>query len=154
MRLHLSQSCSLLCGAILVSLCSVSQAQVALKKKALTLTDRTGWREILKWPDECERGFREYQKDFPELAGLEFLNLGKGRYLVQILCSAGKVVFMYYDEHNHSPAKLLKFREVENQSGVTNSLPYSEISYKVISFDKKTRVLWIYLKSPTNSCWF
>jgi hypothetical protein len=66
---------------LLLGLCpTTSKAQAPKKKDELTITDREEWRKILRWPDECERGFQGYQKYSPS-GGINFNRLGAGEYL-------------------------------------------------------------------------
>jgi len=134
---------------VLLLVCSSgAAAQVPEKKQDLKASDREEWRALLRWPDQCERGFREYQKNFPDKAGLEFFKLDHRKYLVQVLCSAGRVIFLRYPEGNYSQAHPIRFKEMVTPDG-TSAYPF-----RVISYDEGTRVLWIYLDSQMGVCRF
>ena len=66
-----------------------------LKKSGLTYEDRKAWREVLKWPDDCEQGFDYPDKSF---GGIEFHRLADGQYLVAVTCTLGayQVYQSYY----------------------------------------------------------
>jgi len=88
-----------------------------LSKINITYEDRKAWREILKWPDECEQAF-----DYPDKSygGMEFYQLADKQYLVQIICTGGAYqgyqVYYFYDETKQQPtAKLLNFESRESQ---------------------------------------
>ena len=129
----------------LVLFSSVSSGQVPPKKDDPTIADREGWRRILKWPDDCEKGFREYQQYSPP-GGLGFHRLGNDAYLVDVGCSGSLVIFMYYREKNKFPARLLKFREFDSAHGQLTSA-YSKVNFLIHSFDPEGNVLWIYSKT-------
>lgn len=131
----------LLCGLC----CCVSVAQVPKKKEGLTVKDREEWRKLLKWPDECERGFRQYQQ-YSRTGGLNFDRLAKDEYLVAVGCSGGTSVFMYYRENNNSPARLLKFKEYDRAEGVKAS-SYSTVNFLSTSFVTEGKVLRIFSKT-------
>jgi hypothetical protein len=141
---------NLLSGLLFLGLfSSVSPGQLPAKKDDLTIEDRAGWRKILKWPDDCEKGFREYQQHSPP-GGIGFHRLGTNAYLVDVGCSGSLVIFMYYREESKSPARLLKFREYDSSHG-QRTAPYSKVYFLTYSFDRKGNVLWIYSKTSDES---
>ena len=86
-------------------------------KANITYEVRKAWREILKWPDDCEQAF-----DYPDKSygGVEFNQLADKQYLVQIVCTGGAYqgyqVYYFYDETKQQPtAKLLTFESRESQ---------------------------------------
>ena len=123
----------------------VSIAQVPTKKDDLTIEDRERWRKILKWPDDCEKGFQEYQQYSPP-GGLEFHKLGNGAYLVNVGCSGSLVVFMHYREQSKLPARPLKFKEYDSSYGQPTA-PYSKVHFLTYSFIREGNVLTIYSKT-------
>jgi hypothetical protein len=151
MNMHFLKRYLSLVGSLLflVLCCSVSLAQVPEKKDDLTVKDRDEWRNVLKWPDECERGFREYQQYSPP-GGLNFNKLGKREYLVSVGCSGGNSIFMYYRENSNAPARLLKFKEYDRAHGIKDS-SYSKVNFLVNSFNPEGNVLWIYSKTSTEN---
>jgi hypothetical protein len=126
-----------------------TSGQVPQKKDELTISDREEWRKILKWPDDCETGFRAY-KQFSPPGGLTFYRLGPNEYLVDVGCSGGVSLFMYYREHSTTPARLLKFNEYDAAHN-TGSAPYSKVKSLVHSFNPNGNILWIYSQTLTNN---
>lgn len=84
-----------------------------LSKEPKNRADRDRWREILKWPDECERKTEFYGKDF---IGIEFHKIGPGRFIAHVDCSLGwyqgDQLFYLVDETAGAPkATLLEFEQ-------------------------------------------
>lgn len=124
-------------------------AQVLDRKDGLTVKDREQWHKVLKWPDECESGFRANQNYYPP-GGLSFARIGRGEYLVDIGCGKGSI-FMYY-RRDGKPARLLKFTEYDKAFGAEDA-PYSKVYYAATSFNSKDRMLWIHSRTATeNAC--
>jgi len=49
------------------------------------LADRQYWRNILKWPDECESAFH-----YPDsVSGIDIYREGKDEFVVQVMCTMG-----------------------------------------------------------------
>ncbi len=95
---------------------SAATAESGLKKVNLTYADRVAWRDVLKWPQDCEDSFKYADKSF---AGLEFFELAANHYLVQVTCYLGAYqgasVFLLLDEsHTPSDSKLLTFANYED----------------------------------------
>jgi hypothetical protein len=112
--------------------CSGVSGQVPQKKGDLTVSDREEWREVLKWPDECEEGFRAYNKYFPT-GGMMFSNLGDRDYLVSIGCAGRVALFMYYRDDG-SASRLLKFPEYDRAHHSAAS-SYSTVNFLSWSFE-------------------
>jgi Protein of unknown function (DUF1176) len=117
-----------------------------LNKANLTYEDRKAWREILKWPDECERAF-----DYPDKSygGIELHQLAEKQYLVQVTCTGGAYqgyqVYYFYDETKQQPTgKLLTFESRESQD--EKSLTKTEASelWGQPTFDEKTKELKVF----------
>ncbi len=73
------------------------------KKTGLTHKERAAWREILKWPADCEDAFATTHNTQDDgFAGLEFYELSDRRYLVEVACAAGAYqgsqVYVLFDE--------------------------------------------------------
>ena len=70
-------------------------------KKNVTRGERAEWRRALGWPDACEEAYRAAYAEAETYGGVEFHRLGRGRYLVEVVCDGGGVqpgaVFMLYD---------------------------------------------------------
>jgi len=117
-----------------------------LNKTNLTYEDRKAWREVLKWPDECEQAF-----DYPDKSygGIEFYQLAEKQYLVQVTCTGGAYqgyqVYYFYDETKQQPAaKLLTFESRESQD--EKSLTKTEASelWGQPTFDERTKELKVF----------
>ena len=111
-----------------------------------TYEDRKAWREVLKWPDECEQAF-----DYPDKSygGIEFNQLAEKQYLVEVTCTGGAYqgyqVYYFYDETKQQPtAKLLTFESRESQD--EKSLTKTETSemWGQATFDEKTKELKVF----------
>jgi hypothetical protein len=87
-----------------VGLSSVAVPGAKLAKTSLSKSDRTRWRAVLKWPDDCESGFALREGDD---AGLRFHALGGRRYFVEVACAPGawqgSQIYYFLDERA-SPA--------------------------------------------------
>jgi len=100
--------------ALLLVLAPCVAAQgVPRVNKNLTRADRAAWRGVLAWPESCEEA---YEASYPEgetYGGLEFHRLGRGRYLVEVVCDGGGIqpsaVFMLYDGRRARPLRLKGF---------------------------------------------
>src|SRR5215211_1407387 len=99
---------------LLIACAATAAAQgVPRVKKNLTRADRASWRAVLRWPEACEEA---YEASYPEgetYGGLEFHRLGRGRYLVEVVCDGGGIqpsaVFMLYDGRRARPLRLKGF---------------------------------------------
>jgi hypothetical protein len=131
------------------ALCCSVTAQIPQKKDDLTIPDREEWRKLLKWPDDCETGFRSYKQYSPS-GGLLFDRLGPHEYLVDVGCAGGVSLFMYYRENSQIPARLLKFNEYDAAHGRSAS-SYSNVRFLVHSFDPDGNLLWIYSQTPARN---
>lgn len=94
-------------------------AQTPRVKKRVTRAERAGWREVLRWPESCEEGYREAYPEEETYGGVEFHRLGRGRYLVEVTCNGGGIqpstVFMLYDGRR---ARALKLKGFEGETEV------------------------------------
>lgn len=105
---------------------SSENKQTALKKENLTKADRIRWREILKWPDDCENAFSGYDDDF---AGLEFYKIDRDKYVVHVVCTlgayqGGQVFCLVKESQGNIESKLLSFEqfaEIEESSDPPDS---------------------------------
>lgn len=117
-----------------------------LKRSGITYEDRKAWREVLKWPDECEEAF-----DYPDksLGGIEVYRLADGQYLVEVTCTLGAYqgyqLFYFYDETAQKPeAALLAFESRESQDG--DSLVETRVTevWGEATFDESTKELRVF----------
>ncbi len=115
----------------------------ALKKTGLTYEDRKAWREVLKWPDECEQAF-----DYPDKSygGLEFYELADRKYLVEVVCTGGAYQgyqhYYFYDETKDQPtSELLTFDIYESQDEKSLTPTRSTEVWGLPTFDAKTKEL-------------
>jgi hypothetical protein len=117
----------------------------SLNKTNLTYEDRKAWREVLKWPDECEQAF-----DYPDKSygGIEFFELAEKQYLVQVTCTGGAYqgyqVYYFYDESNQQPAsKLLTFESRESQDEKSLTRTQTTELWGQPTFDQKKKELTV-----------
>ena len=102
---------------------SVPQGAAApVRRSQLSLGDRTGWRSVLNWPDECEETFQASHAG--DDGGLVFNELAPGISFVEVLCAAGSYqpsfVYVRFDERSTAPiATLLIFPVYESSDGVS-----------------------------------
>lgn len=97
-------------------------APAPLRRDQLTLGDRTAWRRVLNWSDECEEAFQA--SHVGDEGGLVFNELSPGISLVEVLCAAGSYqpsfVYVRFDERPPAPvAKVLSFPTYESSDGVS-----------------------------------
>ena len=129
--------------------CSASVARVPQKRDDPAIKDREEWRKVLRWPDECERGFRANQTYHPP-GGVTFHRIGRGEYVVDVGCGASSI-YIYY-RNNRRLARLLKFREYDKAFGAEDA-PYSKVHFAATSFDEKDKMLRIHSRTSTkNAC--
>jgi hypothetical protein len=118
-------------GASLVLLlvfapCVAAQAPPRVKKD-VTRAERAAWRGVLGWPESCEEAYRASYPEGETYGGLEFHRLGRGRYLVEVVCDGGGVqpgaVFMLYDGRRARTLKLKGFEDEEEVRALTKFVP-------------------------------
>ena len=101
-----------ICVAVLLGCCSAAAQGVARQKRDLTRSDRAAWREVLRWPEACEEVYESAFAADGKYGGLEFHALGRGLYLVEVVCDGGGIqpsaVFVRYDERRPRRAQPLK----------------------------------------------
>jgi hypothetical protein len=122
----------------------------------LTTKDRAAWYEILKWPKKCEEAFHQTSPLEKSNAGVEFYSLGRGEYLVEVVCYSGAYqpgsIIMYYNERKPLSARALKLKGFETEDEQGKSLGYSEIS-GLTEFNRKRKELEILSKyRGTGDC--
>ena len=115
----------------------------------LTPADRKAWREIIRWPEECEEAFAATAGSSGDYAGLEFFELGGGRRLVKVLCAGGAYqpsqVFAVVNEAGATPsAKVLTFGVYESpEDGKLDKTSATEL-WGLADFDARTKQLKIH----------
>ena len=136
---------------------SVPQGAAApLRRSQLSLGDRTGWRSVLKWPDECEEAFQASHAG--DDAGLVFNELAPGISLVEVLCAAGSYqpsfVYVRFDERSTAPiATLLIFPVYESSDGVSiESVKASEIWGEPFISPARREMAVLNLARQTGDC--
>jgi len=141
------------CAAlVLVLACAgVCAAQgVPRVKKSPTRTERAAWREVLVWPAACEEEYERAYQEGDDYGGLEFHRLGRGLYLVEVVCDGGGIqpsaVFVLYEEKRPRRARLLKLRGFDGEDGDGRPLPYSEVR-ALTKFVPRTRELLLMSKA-------
>ena len=97
-----------------------------LRREApLSLADRTAWRQVLRWPPDCEEAFAGSHAG--DDGGLTFTELAPRLTLVDVLCAAGAYqpshVFLRLDERGSSRVvSVLEFARFESDDGRTVAL--------------------------------
>lgn len=123
---------------------------VTLKKTNLTAADRSAWRKILKWPDDCEEAYEKTMSK--ETAGLNFYELAAGQYLVEVVCTTGAYqgyqFYSHLDETKSPPAaRLLSFPTFEPaEEGKPKKRTEMQEMWGLATFDEKTKLLTIHNK--------
>lgn len=138
---------------LLVVCCSAmttAQPRAPRRKKNLTRADRAAWREVLRWPRGCEEDFEGAYVNDERYAGVEFHALGRGLYLVEVVCDGGGIqpgmLFMLYKESRPRSARLLKLKEFESgERGAGRPLSYPPIR-ALTRFDSRRRELYLQAK--------
>ncbi len=125
--------------SLLLTFASPATAQVGPRKmRNLTPADRAAWRDVLGWPESCERAYQEAYADEEKFGGVEFHRLGRGRFLVEVTCDGGGVqpgsVFMLYDGRRARTLRLKGFEGEEEVRAVTG-------------FDRRRRELFLMSKA-------
>ena len=86
-------------------------------KRNVTRAERAEWRGVLRWSEACEEAYRAAYADGGTYGGLEFHRLGRGRYLVEVVCDGGGIqpsaVFMLYDGRRARSLRLRGFEDAE-----------------------------------------
>lgn len=130
---------------LLVVCCSAAATaqEVPRKKKNLTRADRAAWGEVLRWPGACESDFGAAYANDERYAGLEFHALGRGLYLVEVVCDGGGIqpstVFALYDERRPRRARLLNLRGFVVGRGREGARPFEVRA--LTKFDARAREL-------------
>ncbi|HEX8188810.1 MAG TPA: DUF1176 domain-containing protein [Pyrinomonadaceae bacterium] len=91
-------------------------------KKNAARADRAAWRGVLAWPESCEEAYRDAYREDESYGGLEFHRIGRGRYLVEVVCDGGGIqqgaVFMLYDQSRPRRARALRLKGFEREAEV------------------------------------
>ena len=115
----------------------------------LTPADRKAWREIIRWPEECEEAFAGTAGRAGDNAGLEFFELSEGRRLLKVLCAGGAYqpsqVFAVVNEAGETPsAKVLSFDVYESpEDGKLEKTSATEL-WGLADFDARTKQLKVH----------
>ena len=131
-------------------------AAAPLRRSQLSLGDRTRWRSVLNWPNECEEAFQASRA--ADDAGLVFNELSPGVSFVQVLCAAGSYqpsfVYMRFDERSPAPvAALLIFPVYESSDGVSiESVKASEIWGEPFVSPARRELAVLNLARQTGDC--
>jgi hypothetical protein len=96
-------------------------------KKNVTRGERAEWRRALGWPDACEEAYQASYAEGETYGGVEFHRLGRGRYLVEVVCDGGGVqpsaVFMLYDGRRARSLRLKGFEGGGEVRALTKFVP-------------------------------
>lgn len=83
------------------------------KMKDVTRVERAEWRGVLGWSDSCEEAYEQSYPNEETYGGVEFHRLGRGRFLVEVVCDGGGIqpsaVFMLYDGRRARTLRLKGF---------------------------------------------
>ena len=115
----------------------------------LTSADRKAWREIIRWPEECEEAFAGTAGRAGDNAGLEFFELGEGRRLAKVLCAGGAYqpsqVFAVVNEAGETPsAKVLTFDVYESPEDDKLEKTSATELWGLADFDARTKQLKVH----------
>jgi len=106
--------------------CVAAQAPPRVKKN-VTRAERAAWRGVLAWPESCEAAYEQSYPDEETYGGVEFHRLGRGRYLVEVVCDGGGIqpsaVFMLYDGRRARPLRLKRFEDETEVRALSKFLP-------------------------------
>ena len=115
------------CALLLISAPYVAAQAPPRVKKNVTRAERASWREVLAWPEPCEEAYRESYPEGETYGGLEFHRLGRGRYLVEVVCDGGGIqpgaVFMLYDGRRARPLRLKGFEDETEVRALSKFVP-------------------------------
>ncbi|HEX6625863.1 MAG TPA: DUF1176 domain-containing protein [Pyrinomonadaceae bacterium] len=128
---------------------TAARASLPPTEGKLTPADRKAWREIIRWPEECEEAFAGTAGRAGDNAGLEFFELGEGRRLLKVLCAGGAYqpsqVFAVVNEAGATPsAKVLTFDVHESpEDGKLEKTSATEL-WGLADFDARTKQLKVH----------
>jgi hypothetical protein len=131
-------------AALLILLVSCQNA----KRVQPAREDRAGWRQLLRWSNDCEEA---YQATAPGRNGLAFFPLGSGRSLVQVTCAMGAYqpsqVYYVVDDTGRTPGavRFVTF-EATGEAGDTLQRQQVEELTGLAEFNASTRVLSVWNK--------
>ena len=128
---------------------TTARASLPPAEGKLTPADRKAWREIIRWPEECEEAFAATAGSSGDNAGLEFFELGGGRRLVQVLCAGGAYqpsqVFAVVNEAGATPsAKVLTFDVYESPEDDKLEKTGATELWGLADFDERTKQLKVH----------
>jgi hypothetical protein len=118
--------------ALLLACAGAASAQdVPRVKRSPPRAERAAWRTLLAWPESCEEAYRASYPEGEEYGGLEFHRLGRGRYLVEVVCDGGGIqpsaVFALYDARTPRRARPLRLKGFDGEGGHRRTPPYAEV---------------------------
>jgi len=128
---------------------TAARASLPPTEGKLTPADRKAWREIIRWPEECEEAFAGTAGRAGDNAGLEFFELGEGRRLVKVLCAGGAYqpsqVFAIVNEAGATPsAKVLTFDVYESPGDDKLEKTSATELWGLADFDARTKQLKVH----------
>jgi hypothetical protein len=56
---------------------------------SVTYAERSAWRALLGWPDDCEEGFELFSRQPDEYGGIDIYPMDDDQYLIFVLCTLG-----------------------------------------------------------------
>ena len=128
---------------------TTARASLPPTEGKLTPADRKAWREIIRWPEECEEAFAATAGRAGDDAGLEFFELGEGRRLAKVLCAGGAYqpsqVFAIVHEAGATPsAKVLAFDVYESPEDDKLEKTSATELWGLADFDARTKQLKVH----------
>jgi hypothetical protein len=131
-------------------------AEAALPKTDLSVRDRSDWRAVLRWPDDCEEAFQASHAG--EDGGLVFELLAEGLWVVQVLCAAGSYqpssVYVRLDERPATAiATVLNLATFQSSDGVSlERIETTEIWGEPFVSAKEQELTVLHLSRQTGDC--
>lgn len=104
-----------------------AQSSPPRSKKNVTREGRAAWRKVLAWPESCEEAYRASYAEGETYGGVEFHRLGRGRYLVAVVCDGGGIqpsaVFMLYEGRRVRALRLKGFEDEREVRALSKFVP-------------------------------
>lgn len=127
---------------------------IPLPRPATTYEDRVKWHAALQWPSGEEQFFGERYKE-DNYSGLEFYNLGRKRFLLEVSLGfavyQGSYLYIFLNESGETPIwNVLQFRKIYVDSFEDGELVKEALEDEIVGlpyFDEKSHTLSVFTKS-------
>lgn len=115
-------------------------------ERELPASQRAGWREVIRWPDDCEDAFRATTGE--RKSGIVFHDLGQGHRLAQITCAPGAYQGYYVfadvaESRKGMTSRLLTFPLFASPDGKKIERQAGEEVWGTVTFDSRSRTLTV-----------